>query len=280
MSNIEWTEKTWNPTTGCDRVSPGCDNCYALTMAKRLKGMGSAKYQTDGNPRTSGPGFGVATHRDTLDLPLSWRKPQRVFVNSMSDLFHDRVPDSFIAQVFAVMARTPQHTYQVLTKRHSRMRSLVGGVDGSGHRLCEAAPDEHTAQVLYDAVWPLSNVWLGVSAENQQWANIRIPALLDTPAAVRFVSAEPLVGPVLLDPDWSGLGWVIVGGESGRGARPMHPDWARSLRDQCDVAGVPCFFKQAGSVLAKEWGCATSKGGDPADWPEWFPREYPQVVNV
>jgi protein gp37 len=280
MTGIEWTDAVWNPTTGCDRVSPGCDNCYAMTMAKRLKGMGQAKYQTDGDPRTSGPGFGIATHADALALPLGWRKPKRVFVNSMSDLFHDGVPDRFIARVWAVMHQTPRHTYQVLTKRHGRMRSLLNAPrfqELVGQSIDEMF-DDPDDQLLREP-WPPRNVWLGVSVENQQWADIRIPALLETPAAVRWLSMEPLLGPVDLRgatgdwlgkhgpeclclgchnvrtgsvsrPPWWGqanpIGWVVVGGESGPGARPMMQAWTRSLRDQCAAADVPFFFKQWG----------------------------------
>jgi protein gp37 len=308
-TEISWTQVVWNPTTGCDRVSPGCDHCYAMTMAKRLKSMGQAKYQTDGDPRTSGPGFGVAMHPDALGLPLKWRKPKQIFVNSMSDLFHEKVTDEFIARVFAVMAACPQHTFQLLTKRHARMRSLIGGLDGSPHRLLEATTDEDTASVLYDADWPLPNVHFGVSAEDQKWADIRIPALLDTPAAVRWISAEPMLGPIDLGAaalvpyereqggfwrygartglhgegkTWvpappAQLDWVVCGGESGPGARPMDLAWARSLRDQCARAGIPFHFKQGGSVLGREWG-GHSKGGAPASWPEPFPREYPAGV--
>jgi protein gp37 len=259
MTAIEWTDATWNPTTGCDRVSPGCDHCYALGMAKRLKAMGQPKYQADGDPRTSGPGFGLTMHPDVLDLPLRWRKPRRVFVNSMSDLFHPKVDDIFIAQVWAVMSLTPQHTYQILTKRPKRMRSLLNshlfpwvvGRKRIGFGANDYTPAPH----------PLPNVWLGVSVEDQRRADERIPALLDTPAAVRFLSCEPLLGPVDLEvaavcgdrrctcPPLHGLGWVIVGGESGPGARPMHPAWARTIRDQCQTAGVPFFFKQWGEYV-------------------------------
>lgn len=165
-STIEWTEATWNPATGCDRISRGCDHCYALTLAKRLKAMGNAKYQTDGDPRTSGPGFGVAVHPDTLGLPLRWRQPRIVFVNSMSDLFHARVPDEFILRVFAVMQATPRHTYQVLTKRSPRLRRLAPGLP-----------------------WP-KNVWMGVSVEDDDHVR-RVGDLRHVPAAVRFISAEP-----------------------------------------------------------------------------------------
>lgn len=261
-TKIEWATDTWNPTTGCDRVSPGCDNCYALGMAKRLKAMGQADYQTDGDPKTSGPGFGISSHPHRLDQPLRWKKPRRIFVNSMSDLFHDGVSIDHLAAVFATMAAAPQHTFQILTKRHARMRSLLNGElrELVGVMLASWWDEwgDPRYEVDLDEAWPLPNVWLGVSVENQQWANIRIPALLDTPAAVRFLSCEPLLGPVSLVPplmewaDWrevqinQHLHWVIVGGESGHGARPMHPDWARSLRDQCVAAEVPYLFKQWG----------------------------------
>ncbi|MEU5155202.1 phage Gp37/Gp68 family protein [Glycomyces sp. NPDC021274] len=293
MSNIEWTEETWNPTTGCDRVSPGCDNCYALTMAKRLKAMGSDKYQTDGDTRTSGPGFGVAVHYDTLTIPLRWKKPRTVFVNSMSDLFHPKVSDQFIAGVFATMAATPQHTYQVLTKRAPRMRSLLNNPDWVAR--------------IYNpkGAWPLPNVWLGVSSENQEQADRRIPELLKTPAAVRFVSAEPLLGAVDLSKwlgiEWSDMGmwleemfatvsgrgslldWVIVGGESGPGARPMKQEWATSIVDQCQSAETAVFVKQMGSVWAADHFINRSdnpKGGDPLAWPEHLRvREMPVQVG-
>lgn len=226
-SAIEWTQATWNPTTGCDRVSRGCDNCYALTLAKRLKAMGSAKYQTDGDPRTSGPGFGVAVHEDSLTVPSRWKQPRMVFVNSMSDLFHAKVPTEFVEKVFEVMAATPRHTYQILTKRSLRLS-----------RLAPRLP------------WP-ANVWMGVSVEDESQLD-RVDHLRTVPAAVRFVSAEPLLGP--LDRiDLSGIDWLIAGGESGVGARPMDPAWVRALRDRCRAAGVAFFFKQ--------WGGRTPKAG-------------------
>ena len=240
-SQIEWTEVTWNPTTGCDRVSAGCDHCYALTLAKRLKGMGSAKYQNDGDPRTSGPGFGVTIHENTLTAPLRWREPRIVFVNSMSDLFHARVPTDFVARVFAVMAATPQHTYQLLTKRATRLRRLAA-----------------------ELPWP-PNVWMGVSVESADVLH-RVDELRRVPATVRFLSCEPLLGP-LDGLDLDGIGWMIVGGESGPGARPMDPAWARGLRDACVAAGVPFFFKQ--------WGGPTPKAGgrvlDGRTWDEMPP---------
>jgi protein gp37 len=265
---IEWAEKVWNPTTGCDRVSPGCDNCYALTMAKRLKGMGSAKYQTDGNPSTSGPGFGLNIHPAALYLPLRWRKPKRVFVNSMSDLFHDDIPTAFIGEVFAVMALAEQHTFQVLTKRHARMRSLLNSKSFMEFVQSCAVPlarewglnTTWAERLTEPRLWPLSNIWLGVSVENQQWADIRTPAMLETPAVVRWLSMEPLLGPVDLADDWlaglperrNWLDWIVVGGESGAGARPMEVAWAEALTRRCQDAGVPVFVKQLGSPFGKQ----------------------------
>lgn len=252
-TGIEWTDATWNPVTGCTEVSPGCDNCYAKTLAERFR-------DTEGHYFEHG--FDVQLREDKLDLPLRWTKPRRIFVNSMSDLFHDSVPDDYIANVFAVMARANQHTFQVLTKRHARMRSLL--TSDLFHRRIY----DYLVSIDYQwisntpVVWPLRNIWLGVSTENQQWADIRIPALLDTPAAVRFISAEPLLGPINFErvPGFNRVGldlsrwWVIVGGESGKGARPMHPNWARSLRDQCQAAGVPFLFKQRGEWTWSEPG--------------------------
>jgi protein gp37 len=224
-SSIEWTQATWNPTTGCDKVSAGCDNCYALTLAKRLKAMGADKYQHDGDPRTSGPGFGLTIHPDALRLPYTWRTPRLVFVNSMSDLFHARVPVGFIRQVLQVMRDTPQHTYQVLTKRSRRLLRL-------------------------DLEWP-ANLWIGVSVENAQVLG-RVDDLRQVPAAVRFLSCEPLLGP-LDGINLDGIHWVIAGGESGAHARPMDQQWAADLRDVCQQTQVPFFFKQ--------WGGRTPKAG-------------------
>lgn len=220
-SAIEWTDTTWNPSTGCDRISAGCDNCYALTMARRLKAMGQAKYQNDGDPRTSGPGFGLTIHPDSLNDPFTWKKPRKVFVNSMSDLFHARVPVDFVRQVFEVIEATPQHSYQVLTKRANRLP-----------KVADKLP------------WP-SNLWMGVSVENADEMH-RIDSLRRVPAAVRFLSCEPLLGP-LDGLDLTGIHWVIAGGESGPKARPMHPSWARQIRNQCVAADVPFFFKQWGT---------------------------------
>jgi protein gp37 len=242
-STIEWTEATWNPTTGCDRTSPGCDNCYALTLAKRLKAMGQAKYQNDGNPLTSGPGFALTLHSDALTVPERWRNGRVVFVNSMSDLFHPDVPDAFIQQVFDVMVRTPRHTYQVLTKRSKRLARLV-----------EVLP------------WP-ENVWMGVSVETQRYA-FRADHLRRVPAAVRFLSIEPLLGPVIVG--YAGLDWCIVGGESGKSHRPIDANWVRTIRDDCVDSGVPFFFKQ--------WGGMTPKaGGRTLDGRTWDEMPTPRV---
>lgn len=235
-SAIEWTEVTWNPTTGCDRTSPGCDHCYALTLSKRLKAMGVDKYQNDGDPLTSGPGFALTLHDDVVDVPYSWKRPRTVFVNSMSDLFHDDVPLQFIQRVFAVMRATPQHTYQVLTKRSKRLQRVGGDLDW--------AP----------------NVWMGVSVESARY-KFRINHLRSVDAAVRFVSAEPLLGP-LGQVDLTDIDWVIAGGESGPGARVMDISWGREIRDQCTAAGVSFFFKQ--------WGGRTPKiGGRELDGRTW-----------
>jgi protein gp37 len=250
---IEWTDTTWNPTTGCDRISPGCDNCYALKLAKRLKAMGSAKYQIDGDPRTSGPGFGLAVHPDALRLPLTWRKPRTVFVNSMSDLFHARVPADFIADVFAVMAATAdRHTYQVLTKRPERTARFFaqpGLLDEVAYRAAQMCED---GDRIHDAVrygpWPLPNVWLGTSIESDKQIG-RADALRNAPAAVRFISAEPLLGP-LTSLDLTGIDWLIAGGESGPGSRPAEVAWVRDLRDRCTAQGVAFFFKQWGNWVA------------------------------
>jgi protein gp37 len=252
-SSIEWTEKTLNPTTGCDKISPGCDNCYALTLAKRLKGMGSAKYQNDGDPRTSGPGFDLTIHPDVLREPLSWRKPTVVFVNSMSDLFHARVPRDFIARFWDVMAQTPQHTYQILTKRPERM-----------------------ARVLAD-VAPLSNAWLGTSIESDKYVR-RADALRGTPAAVRFISAEPLLGP-LPSLDLTDIDWLIAGGESGPGSRPMDLGWVRDLIGKCRDSGTAPFVKQLGALQTA--GSKDKKGGDWSTWPaDLRVREYPATAEL
>ncbi|WP_285251197.1 phage Gp37/Gp68 family protein [Pseudarthrobacter sp. fls2-241-R2A-168] len=242
-SGIEWTESTWNPVTGCDKVSSGCENCYALTLSKRLKAMGNHKYQADGDPRTSGPGFGLTLHPDSLDIPRKWRSPRVIFVNSMSDLFHARVPRSFVKDVFDVMRDTPQHTYQVLTKRSLRMRRMADSLD-----------------------WP-SNLWMGVSVEDgSQLA--RVDHLRDVPSAVRFLSCEPLLGS-LAGLDLTSIDWVIAGGESGINARPMRLEWAREIRDICLARETPFFFKQWGGRTPKTLG----RSLDGRTWDEMPERE-------
>lgn len=303
-SKIEWTDEVWNPTTGCAKVSEGCRNCYAERMAGRFWG---ARKFTD-----------VQLHRDRLEQPLHWRKPRRVFVDSMSDLFHEDVPFEFIAAVFGVMASAHRHTFQVLTKRPARAREFFEWLEDMAEFTADASRDSVTnlwrchvavscaknygANVTGCRVsWPLDNAWLGVSVEDQETANARIPLLLQTPAAVRFLSAEPLLGEVRLwalnDGAWydkeganrynalkgsawwtprgdHGLGggpkldWVICGGESGPGARPIDPQWVRALRDDCIRYRVPFFFKQWG-----EWGPRPN-----GDWREtdrhWFEDPY------
>jgi protein gp37 len=227
-TGIEWTEATWNPVTGCDQISTGCDNCYALSLSKRLKAMGAEKYQNDGDPRTSGPGFAVTTHAKALQQPFSWRTPRTVFVNSMSDLFHAKVPVEFIRDVLDVIKRTPQHTYQVLTKRPMRALRLSDNLD-----------------------WP-TNLWLGTSVENQAVLH-RVEHLRQIPVSVRFLSCEPLLGP-LDGINLDDIHWVIAGGESGRSYRPMELSWVRSVRDACLMASVPFFFKQWGGRTPKALG--------------------------
>ena len=228
-SAIEWTEATWNPVTGCDRVSAGCDHCYAMTLAKRLKAMGSAKYQVDGDPRTSGPGFGVTVHPQALSEPLRWKNSRVVFVNSMSDLFHARVPLDFIRDVFDVCRDTPQHTYQVLTKRSLRLRRVADKLD-----------------------WP-NQPLDGCLGRERRRSSRGSTTLREVPAAVRFLSCEPLLGP-LDGIDLTGIGWVIAGGESGPRYRPMELSWARGIRDACRDEGVPFFFKQWGGRTPKAFG--------------------------
>jgi protein gp37 len=316
-SNIEWTDATWNPVTGCTKVSPGCAHCYIeRTPPFRI---GHRKFDEKGTT-------GVICHEDRLYQPLKWRQPKRVFVNSLSDLFHEEIRDTFIADIFGVMARCPQHIFQILTKRPTRMLEWMK--NGAGWMTL--ATDFQKAAIPGMLMpWPLPNVWLGVSVENQHFADERIPLLLQTPAVVRFISAEPLLEGITLSrlhehcpthdrsggfctgdcPDRRRLDWVIIGGESGPGARPFDLAWAYSLRAQCKAAGVACFIKQLGSVPVeaeeiwhcRDWngrdgirllnarnrfrapaGCVPlkfqdNKGGNPEEWPEDLRvREFPQ----
>ena len=218
-SSIEWTESTWNPITGCTKVSPGCTHCYAERMARRLQAMGQPNYAN---------GFTLTLHENSLEWPLRWKKPQMIFVNSMSDLFHEDVPLEFIQRVFDVMRRTPHHTFQVLTKRSGRLLELDPEID-----------------------WP-TNVWMGVSVENEDYT-FRVDHLRRTGAQVKFLSLEPLLGP-LPDLDLRGIHWVIVGGESGPGARPIEEEWVLDVRDRCVDAHVSFFFKQWGGFRKKRAG--------------------------
>jgi protein gp37 len=218
-SKIEWTESTWNPLTGCNKVSPGCKYCYAERMAKRLKAMGSANYRY---------GFKLTMHPHVLEAPLKIRKPQMIFVNSMSDLFHEDVPLEFIERVFDIMVRASRHQFQILTKRAKRLQKL--------HKKLP---------------WP-ENIWMGVSVETERYKT-RIDNLRGIDARIKFLSLEPLLGPVP-NVNLEGIDWVIVGGESGPGARPLEPEWITNIRDQCVRAGVPFFFKQWGGVFKKKNG--------------------------
>jgi protein gp37 len=319
-THIEWTEATWNPITGCSVTSPGCTNCYAMQLAgTRLADHPSRAGLTrevNGNHVWTGE---VRFNEQWLDQPLRWKRPRMIFVCAHGDLFHESVPDAWIDRVFAVMALAPQHTFQVLTKRAARMREYLA-------RACGRIGDQAMLLRKTDLLvgkglgpnglgplphiepgrewWPLPNVWLGVSVEDQQRADERIPDLLATPAAVRWISAEPLLGPVNLNsihevfddgclhtwesaldgkrfspwvgddedpmiPGFPKLDWVVAGGESGKGARPMHPDWARSLRDQCAAADVPFFFKQWG-----EWELALDREKDDPDWRADYSNNY------
>jgi len=255
-SKIEWTDATWNPIVGCSIVSPGCTNCYAMRQADRIRRMqkdppsshyfGTTKI-VNGNAVWTGK---VALAPDRiLTAPLRRRKPTTYFVNSMGDLFHESVPDKWIDRIFAIMLSAPQHTFQVLTKRSKRMQAYIEAP--SEKRIKEMLHWQHFDNDPLWPGWPLPNVWLGVTAEDQQRADERIPDLIETPAAVRFVSVEPMLGPVDLTKLFhtprdfaAGLHWIICGGESGHSARPMQPEWAMSLRDQCREATVSFFMKQ------------------------------------
>lgn len=277
-SKIEWTDATWNPVTGCSIVSPGCTNCYAMRLAgTRLQHHASRAgltQESKAGPVWTGE---VRLNEQWLTQPLRWKRPRRIFVCAHGDLFHENVPDEWIDKVFAVMALAQRHQFQVLTKRASRMRQYMsraaddrlnilsqafapGTMPMTAHEIDawldpDASPEHRALYRAAQVPWPLPNVWIGVSAEDQRRADERIPDLLATPAAGRFVSAEPLLGPVDLTRYFhspldfaSDLHWIIVGGESGHGARPMHPAWARDLMRQCLDAGVPFFMKQMSGV--------------------------------
>jgi protein gp37 len=294
MTGIEWTDETWNPVRGCRRVSEGCRNCYAEAVASRFSGPGMPYEGLASEGRWTGA---VRLVPERLDQPLRWRKPRRIFVNSMSDLFHEGLADEQIEAVFGVMAACPRHTFQVLTKRPERMREWfstpsgletrqegvareaerIAGVTfdprgGDGWLYPRALTIEQLAKRVRWPGWPLPNAWLGVSVENQATADERIPLLLGTPAAVRFLSVEPILGPVDLfakcPPFYAPhlrsdrIGWVIVGGESGPNARPCDVAWIRSVVEQCREAGVPCFVKQLGALPFEGDGRHTHVSGD------------------
>jgi protein gp37 len=240
-TSIEWTDSTWNPVTGCEQISPGCAHCYAKTFAERFRGVRDHPYEQ---------GFDLRLWPERLELPLSWKKPRMVFVNSMSDLFHPDVPDDFIKQVFDVMRRASHHTFQILTKRPERAATMTD-----------------------DLPWSF-NVWMGTSVENQRFTT-RVDDLRGTGARVKFLSCEPLLGP--LDLDLLDIDWVIVGGESGHRARPMRADWARSIRDQCCAARVPFFFKQWGAHTEDGVRVGKHRSGRLLDGEVW--DDLPQTVG-
>ncbi|WP_029421758.1 DUF5131 family protein [Alicyclobacillus macrosporangiidus] len=327
-TTIEWTDTTWNVITGCSKVSEGCRHCYAETVDRRFAQKWGHEFKPWTGPNAA---HNVRLHPERLTMPLHWRKPRKVFVNSMSDLFHEQVPDNFLDEVFGVilacrlLENRPDHVFQILTKRPRRMLAYFterrpdelvrAWAQAANLNVALDDPDvifSEYAEAYVDRVWPLPNVWLGVSVENQQAADERIPLLLQTPAAVRFLSCEPLLGPVDLSefkpfdgecycqgrPDGckpgkavgcpeNAIDWVIVGGESGPNARPMHPDWVESLRDQCQAVGVPFFFKQWGEFVPVDWVRASSSGfpmrrvgkkaaGRMLDGRTW--DEYPEVT--
>lgn len=322
-SSIEWTDETWNPTIGCTRVSSGCDHCYAVRHTQRLAGQLKVYRGLVNKGKRHFNGVVRLLH-DRLNTPLSWHKPRRCFVNSMSDLFHPEVPDAFIDEVLATIAFCPAHVFQVLTKRAARMAEystaddLPGRVEAAMRRRAQNHPYKfsdgdrdllkyHEALGQRPFKWPLPNLWLGTSVEDQPAADERVPALLDTAAAVRFLSCEPLLGPVDLrlhrvdgiavddicgdcgerhDGACEALDWIIVGGESGDGARPMNVAWARALIGQARQAGVAVFMKQLGAAAFEQDGRSRvqfrlrhTKGGDPEEWPDDLRvREYPDVA--
>jgi len=260
-SKIEWTDETWNPVTGCTKVSPGCDHCYAESFAHRFAG-------TPAYPN----GFAVTLRPERLGQPLHWRRPRKVFVNSMADLFHADIPADYIGQIFAVMASSAAHQFQILTKRHARMRALLASrdfhdlvIDKWGDLFVQGPS---RAQLVPAQHWPLPNVWLGTSIESDKYV-WRADALRETPAAVRFLSCEPLLGP-LPSLDLTGIDWVIAGGESGPRHRQMDPDWVRDLRDRCVMAGVAFFFKQYA-------GRSPKAGGRELDGHIW--DQYPEPIT-
>lgn len=292
-TSIQWTDKSWNPVRGCSLVSAGCASCYAMKQAHRFSGMGRPyENLTEIGPKGPRWNGNIMLVPEELKAPLTWRTPCRVFVNSMSDLFHEDVPDSFIDQVMRAMANTKRHTYQVLTKRPARMLTYLSGWWKRCYQDFESG--------AYIPVNPCHHIWFGVSVENQETADERIPLLLQTPAAVKFLSCEPLLGPIdlamalepfhshdpMLNRNVAPVQWAIVGGESGPGARPCDVAWIRSIKDQCKAADVPVFIKQLGAKpyqspeddggTGYELSMKDRKGGDWNEWPEDLRvREFP-----
>ena len=311
-STIEWTNDTWNPLLGCSKVSAGCSRCYAVGHVQRMAGNPNATIHAANAGLTARHRNGQLDWTGTirllperLDQPLHWAKPRRVFANSLSDLFHPDVPDDFIAHVWAVMALTPQHTYQILTKRPERIEPILSTprfysqvlIAAQGLRTRFPRKGLGDIPISNPATHLLENVWIGTSCEDQAAADARVPHLLATPAAVRFLSCEPLLGPIDLEPwlwtvayhdDGQGdvapeqepsgaISWCIVGGESGPGARPLQADWLNGLVERCIEADVPLFVKQTGSAWAREHGYTDRKGGSPEEWPTgWRIRQWPK----
>lgn len=299
-SQIQWTDATWNPVRGCDPVSPGCANCYAATMAARFSGAGywgeGLAVMSAGKGRWTGK---VTTHPDMLGLPLTWLQPRRIFVNSTSDLFHEGVPVDFVAAVIGVMSLACHHTYQVLTKRPERMRTIISNLTlehchdallrinpigltrAQSKAVMAALPATSPFRDgNYEDFWPMPNLWLGVSVEDQIRAS-RVDILRDTPAALRFISYEPALEMVDFEGKLDGIDWVIVGGESGNLARPFNLDWAHKTVHACCRAGVACFVKQMGAKPCSPLGKIQLKNGhgaDMAEWPEAIRiRQFPEV---
>lgn len=243
-TSIEWTSHTWNPLTGCTKISPGCARCYAETMSRRLRLMGQKNYRN---------GFELTLHEHMLGVPLKWKTPRKIFVNSMSDLYHADVPDEFVRRVFDTMTRADWHQYQILTKRADRLERLAPSLPWGPH------------------------IWQGVSVESADYA-FRVDHLRRTPARIKFLSIEPLLGPIP-DLDLAGIHWAIVGGESGGNCRPMEPEWVAGVRAACERQGVPLFVKQTGERLARRLRLKSKKGGDPSEWPEELRvRQFPLAV--
>lgn len=301
-SHISWTQSTWNPILGCQKESPGCANCYAVKEVYRMASNPNPKISSVNSGLVHKLGNGkldwtgeITTVPDRLNTPLKWKKPRRIFVNSLSDLFHPKVPDLFIDAVFATMAIANQHTYQILTKHPDRMAEYFNDPAERQNAIGNAAIDHFDQMLTGDpecmndedfiyAPFPLPNVWLGTSVENQEYTDKRLPWLEQVPAVIRFVSAEPLLGPIDINEYWPNVDWVIVGGESGANARAMDPQWVRGLRDQCKARGVAFYFKQWGEFSPNVLGIndtfppariGKKEAGRNLDGDEW--NEFPEV---